>query len=207
MIGNIYKITPHNCEEFYIGSTMDMIIRERRHNEDFKNNTAKVYIKIRECGGFDMELLYEYECENKTELRMEEQRCIDMMKPTLNSNRAFTSEEDTILKAKQYREKNRDELIEKQRQYTEKNRDVIREKRKQYYQENKDVMSEKQREYNEKNRDVIREKDRQYYQENKQKITCECGCVMEKKALKRHQQSNKHINLMEQQHSITSKNN
>ena len=89
----IYKLIPHNCEEFYIGSTTDMKKRERTHIIDSKINTSKLYIKIRECGGFVMKLLYEYECENETELRMEEQLCIDIMKPILNSNRAFTSEE------------------------------------------------------------------------------------------------------------------
>ena len=218
MIGNIYKITPHNCEEFYIGSTWDMIQRERTHRQYSKNSTAKVYIKIRECGGFQMELLYEYECENKRELYMEEQRCMDKMKPTLNSQRAFRSEEDRILYTIQYNDQNRDVLNEKQLQYAEKNKDVLNEKKKQYYEKNKDVLLDKANKYNEKNKDVIREKyqknrdvilekQRQKYQQNKQKITCECGCVIVKQALKQHQQSKKHINLMEQQHSIMSKNN
>ena len=154
-IGYIYKITPHNCEEFYIGSTTDMKIRERQHITDSKIHTSKVYIKIRECGGFVMKLLYEYECENEPELRMEEQRCIDIMKPTLNSNRAFTSEED---------------YIENNKVYKEKNKDVIREKATQYYEKNKDVLLEKTKIYNEKNKDVIREKKKQHYEKNRDVI-------------------------------------
>ena len=134
--GFIYKITPHNCEEFYIGSTTDMKIRERKHITDSKINTSKLYIKIRECGGFVMKLLYEYECENEPELCMEEQRCMDTMKPTLNTNRAFTSEEGYIEQKKIYNEKNRDVIIDKAKQHYQKNKDVIIDKATQYYETN-----------------------------------------------------------------------
>ena len=80
MLGKIYRITPHNCCEFYIGSTTDMIQREKNHITYSKNRTAKLYETIRECGGFNMELLYEYECANEEELRMEEQRCMDTIR-------------------------------------------------------------------------------------------------------------------------------
>lgn len=97
MIGKIYKITPHNQSEFYIGSTMDMRARETTHRTDIENGKSLLYNKIRECDGFYMTLLYEYECENKTELKQEEQRAIDKLKPTLNMVRAYCSEEDRIL--------------------------------------------------------------------------------------------------------------
>ena len=44
-IGYIYKMTPHNCDEFYIGSTADMKIREKVHITDSKIKTSKLYIK------------------------------------------------------------------------------------------------------------------------------------------------------------------
>ena len=188
MLGNIYKITPHNCDEFYIGSTTDMKIRELRHNKNSKISTIKVYVKIREMGGFNMELLYVFECEDETELRMEEQRCMDKLKPTLNSIRAFNTEEDTILIKKQYYQENKDHLRDKQRQYNEQNKDHLRDKQRQYYQENRDVISEYKKQYDFKNRDVLREK-----------ITCVCGCDITRTNLNRHQKSSKHINLMEQQ--------
>ena len=166
-IGYIYKLTPHNCEEFYIGSTTDMKQRESQHITDSKIKTSKVYIKIRECGGFVMELLYEYECETEPELRMEEQHCIDIFKPTLNSRRAFTSEECYTENNKQYYETNRDVILEKHKIYDEKNREVRNEKQKIYYETNKDVIRDKQKIYNEKNRDVINEKQKVYYEKNK----------------------------------------
>ena len=169
-IGFVYKITPHNCEEFYIGSTTDMKQRESQHITVSKIKTTKVYIKIRECGGFVMKLLYEYECENETELRMEEQRCIDIMKPILNINRAFTSEEGHIEQRKIYNEKNKDVLREKQKIYAEKNKDAIREKQKIYNEKNREVLSEKHKIYNQKNKDAISGKKKQYAEKNRDVI-------------------------------------
>ena len=122
-------------------------------------------------GGFDMEVLYEYACANETELRMEEQRCIDKMKPILNSQRAYSSEEDTIEYHKQYREQNRDMILE----YNKKR-----------YEQNRDAIIEKQKKYNEQKKAVINKK-----------TTCECGCVVAKRHLNKHKQTNKHIKLME----------
>ena len=214
MIGKIYKLTPHKCCEFYIGSTFDMERREKRHRTDGKNRTYKIYEKIREMGGFDMELLYEYECENETELRMEEQRCIDNMKPKLNSYRAYNNEEDKLEYKKQYYEQNKDVLNENQKQYNEQNKAKILAKKKEYREENREVILAKKKEYNEQNKEVMRVKRKQHYEQNNdkakkyyeqnkavlnEKITCECGCVVVKRILNRHKQSNKHIKLMEQQ--------
>ena len=194
-IGYIYKITPHNCEEFYIGSTTDMKQRESQHITVSKIKTSKVYIKIRECGGFVMKLLYEYECENEPELRMEEQRCMDMMKPTLNTNRAFTSEEGYIEQKKIYNEKNRDVIIDKAKQHYQKNKDVIIDKATQYYETNKDAIREKKKIYNEKSKDVIREKKKK----RNEKINCECGSIVGKRSLSRHKKSKQHLNWLETQ--------
>tara|TARA_R110000803_G_scaffold168974_1_gene232024 strand:+ start:191 stop:802 length:612 start_codon:yes stop_codon:yes gene_type:complete len=168
--GFIYKITPHNCEEFYIGSTTDMKRRESYHIFASKTETTKLYIKICECGGFVMKILYEYECENEPELHMEEQRCIDILKPTLNSRRAFTSEECYIENKKQYYEKNRDGILEKQKIYKKKNRDGISEKKKIYNEKNRDGISENKKQYYEKNKDWISDKSKIRYQKNKDAI-------------------------------------
>ena len=146
MLGNIYKITPHECCEFYIGSTTDMKQREREHKSAVKKEKIKLYEKIRECGGFDIEVLYEYECENETELRMEEQRCIDKMKPTLNIKRAFNTKQDTLLIMKQYKYKNRDVLSEKAKQYYITTKEARMEYSKQYRIENREAINQRRRE-------------------------------------------------------------
>ena len=207
MLGKIYKLTPHKCCEFYIGSTWNMKERKKTHINDAVNKTYKIYEKIREMGGFDMEVLYEYECANETELRMEEQRCIDKMKPILNTYRAYISDEDRVLRTIRYRqsyyEKNKEVLIEKQKQYYEQNKEKVATKDKKYREANKDVILDKSKQYREQNREVIRVKQKEYNEKNKevlkQKITCDCGCVVAKRTLNKHKRTNKHIKLMEQQ--------
>ena len=185
MLGKIYKLTPHKCCEFYIGSTIDMELRERQHTTQVEISNSKLYKTIRECGGgYNMEVLYEYECVNETELRMEEQRCMDKLRPTLNTYRAFNTDE------------NNKEWF---KLHYQKNKDVINENNKKYYQENKDECKEYRNNYYKNNKD----KSKKYYQQNRelllQTITCECGCVVVKRTLNRHKQSNKHIKLMKQQ--------
>ncbi len=52
----------------------------------------------------------------------------------------------------------------------------------------------------------MNEKHKEYYIQNadklKEKCICECGCEVVKKGLKRHQQSPKHLNLLQQQLGI-----
>jgi len=156
MRGKIYKITPHECCEFYIGSTFDMEQRERRHIQSAKTEKRKLYEKIRECGGFDMEVLYEYECADEIELCVEEQRCIDELQPSLNMIRAYNSDEYNIEYQKQYQSK-----------YRETNKDALNEKAKQYYITNKEARMEYKKQYQIINKEAISQRKRQRYNARK----------------------------------------
>ena len=173
MLGGIYKLIPYNCDEFYIGSTENMKDREATHIQDAKTRNSKVYQKIRECKGFDMVLLYEYECENETELRMEEQRAINLLQPKLNTNRAYCSEEKKE-RAKLWRQNNRESVLELDKIYREKNKNKINERQKIYRENNRDktrlyyqTNKEKIKKQRETNKEQIAEKKRLYYQNNK----------------------------------------
>ena len=219
MIGKIYKITPHNQSEFYIGSTMDMRARETTHRTDIENGKSLLYNKIRECDGFYMTLLYEYECENKTELKQEEQRAIDKLKPTLNMVRAYCSEEDRIL----YSYNHRTERIVcecgvemakvKLRQHKSRNihkqnmeelnlygRLLTKEER---HMSETNVLKRKEqkRKDYEENRDKLLEKSKQYKIDNaeklKERMDCECGKNILSKTINRHKKSKYHIKFIE----------
>ena len=73
---------------------------------------------------------------------------------------------------------------------------------KQYREDNKDIINEKMKEYRENNKDTINEKNKQYRENNKdkinEKITCRCGCEVNKKHIARHQTSKKHMDLINQ---------
>lgn len=174
MIGFIYKITPLNSEYFYIGSSYDIDKRKRGHKNASKIKQTKLYKTIRECGDFEMIILYEFECENKTKLRLEEQKWIDKLKPQLNIVRAFNSDEDRLEFGRKYHQK-----------YYEDNK----EKFNKYYDANKDKINERTRQYNHDNRDAIIEKRRL-------KCVCDCGVSVCKSSLKKHKRTTKHEQLM-----------
>jgi len=103
--GNIYKLYCDGVDEFYIGSSSDMKERKRFHKYDCKNPNlrkynSKVYQYIRENKGFDkwkFEILETALFENKTALRVREQHYINLLKPSLNSQKAYiTGEEKKI---------------------------------------------------------------------------------------------------------------
>jgi len=118
----IYKITCNlpTINEIYIGSTADYEARCINHRHDCYNLNHprygfKVYNYIRTNGGFGnftIDVIEHYPCANKTAMRIREQYWIDKYKPTLNTNRAYRSEDDlkeyTNQYNKQYRTDNKD---------------------------------------------------------------------------------------------------
>jgi hypothetical protein len=86
---------------------------------------------------------------------------------------------------KRYCEDNKEKIKEKGKQYREDNKDRKQTYMKQYREDNK----EKIQEYKEDNR----EKTREYF---KEKVTCKCGCEVNKNSLKRHERNKKHTDLM-----------
>ena len=209
--GKIYKIINSENEIIYIGSTAQTLSR-RFCNHEYKGNGNRI-ILLENCP-----------CNSREELIKKEQEYIESHENLLNKNRAFNSEEynkeyyKEYLKKylEKYREENKDEISEKRKVYYEENKDKI----KVYYEENKEKLSEKQKVYNEKIKDTISEKKKIYYEKNKDrllekskvyneenknriseknkiKITCECGCEINKHKILRHKKTKKHIKLME----------
>jgi len=132
----IYKITCNlpSINEIYIGSTAEyekrcVAHRSDCHNVNSPNYSYKVYNYIRNNGGFGnftIDVIEHYPCANKTAMRIREQYWINEYKPTLNTNRAYRTEEDSITDMKQYYQVNKAELKEQMKQCNEK------EKHKQY---------------------------------------------------------------------------
>ena len=168
----IYKI--HNDDICYIGSTHHEYERERKHKSDCNNENGEhyntpVYKHIRENGGWDnwkFEVIEEYPCDNRTQLRIRERDYYDLLNPELNMIRPYISEEEmkeerTQRSAKHYQD-NREEIIEKHAKYNEEHTEEIKENKANYYQ---------------KNIEVIKEKTSKYRGNNKEKIYRKCICV------------------------------
>jgi len=165
MIGFIYKISV--IDEFYIGSTINLNGRKAKHKQDSKTLNSLLYKKIRDNNyEFKMEVLHGFKCENETELRIEERRVCEELKPTLNMNRVIRSCEEDKEHKKQYYIDNAEKLKQYSNDYYKNNKDYYQA----YYLNNVDRL--------------------------KERIICECGCDVMKSKITRHKKSKKHINLM-----------
>ena len=183
-VGDIYKITVD--KDFYIGSTFDFNKRLIAHKSFSTVKNSKLYIAIRHNNyEFDMELLYEYECYTDEELRMEEQRCYEELKPNLNMKRPYISKEEKIevnkQTCKEYYIENKESRLEYQNQY---------------YIENKESRLEYQNQHYIKNRDTLLER-RKKYRDNK-KYICGCGSrvLNENAGIRTHEQTQRHKNYL-----------
>ena len=188
----VYKISFKDCDEFYIGSTVNLMNRKIKHkyscyNSKVKKYNYKLYQFIREHYEWKdviFEILEEYETVlDKLELRKLEQKYINELKPTLNHRKAYQSKEERkeqiIKSTKKYREKK--ETQERIKKYREENREKIKEQKKIYREENKEELKEKKRIYREENKAKLNEK-----------IKCECGGKYIHNCRARHLKSTKH---------------
>ncbi len=157
--------------EFYIGSTHDEKQREQTHKSDCNNENSekynyKVYIFIRDNGGWDnwiFKVIQRFPCENKIELVEREQYHYDLLKSALNTYRPYVSEEERkeqirIYDSKRYKD----------------NRDEIKIVKSKYYKDNREEIRIKQ----------------------KQKFICDCGVELTIGSKKRHLETNRHKNFI-----------
>jgi hypothetical protein len=175
-IYTFYKITCNEENDFtYVGSTINFKSRKCQHKstcsqQNDKNHNVKVYLTIREFGGWDnwtMSPIENLECASKIDALIREQYWIDEFKPKLNCNNAYGLNNDNMKmeNAKKnrevYREKNRDKKKEQNRKYRAENRDKISEQKKETYQKNPEFYIEKSKKYGYENRDIIKARRRQ----------------------------------------------
>jgi len=88
----IYKILDVNKNIIYVGSTCQALYqRFKSHNHNHEGNT--------------IELIKNFPCDNFTELRIEENKYINLYPNLLNKNRAHITEEDNkVWRVKYYRD-------------------------------------------------------------------------------------------------------
>jgi hypothetical protein len=168
----VYKIWyDDEPENFYIGSTKYRQLAKRMayHRGKVKlGNTSKLYTAIREKGINNFNYIQIASCmvNNFDEQRMFEQEYLDLLKPTLNMIRAFTSEE--VIKEYQQLYFQIPENKEKQKSYN-----------KAYYKAYKQIpeYKEKIKEYSKRYRQIPENKEKikayqqtQEYKEKKKKI-------------------------------------
>lgn len=168
--------------EQYIGSTkMSLSERLRLHKNDYRRylngkcNYMTSFDLFKKYGidGIDVKPIESYKYDDLKDLRRREGYYIQACE-CINKVVAGRSK-------KEYNQINREAINSKNKQYQLDNYERIKEHRRKHYEINRDLIKENYY----ANRDTINAK-----------ITCECGCIVIKRALSTHQKSAKHINLM-----------
>ena len=177
--GKIYKITNDYNDEIYIGSTCDTLVKrfsahKKTCNND-KSNHLPLYKLMNEIGfyRFRIQLIEEYPCEDKYQLRQKEGQYIRQL-GTLNKIIAGRT-------GIEYRLENKEKI--KEYNMTEK----AKHQRKVY----------RETDENKEKKKII---DKIYKENNKEKITlvkkeiivCECGGTCQRDGLARHKRTAKH---------------
>ena len=211
-------------EKLYVGSTNNYPKRETDHARFMSVNSPNLYKTIRANDlKYTIEIYKEYPCADRTELRKEEQRCINELGGLdclLNTINAWV---DTQVYRKEYRENNKDKIkIQKAEEYQRNkeaykassaeyratHKEEIAENNKKHYEENKEEILQKQKEYHEANKEEINIKRREAAKTPEAKakrkeqdskwgsvrIECECGSFYRKDNKAAHFRTQKHKN-------------
>ena len=179
--GKIYKITDIAYTKMYIGSTTQSLSRRfSKHKANYKVWKDGKYGKSTSYDLFDefgienckIELIEEYECENKSQLERKEGEHIKLnecVNKIVAGRTPKEYREDNKEVIKQYRLENK----EKHKQYKEDNKDKLDLYQKEWREDNKDAIKA----YREDNKEVInqyrlenKEKHKQYKEDNKDKL-------------------------------------
>ena len=214
---SIYKIYSDFHDDFYIGSTTNLVNRIQAHkyrcnNLSYKKTNYKIYKTIRENGGWDNWQIVEIDkLINVTSIqaRQCEDKWILQLKPTLNTIRAFTSDIEKKIHEKEYKQLDRMNNPEKIRQQRHdeyiRNRERYQATFKKYREDNREELKTKKHEEYEKNREKYIERAKKYREDNRdavnkrrtEKIECTCGITFSRNDKARHERSLTHKNYIE----------
>jgi len=195
--GRVYKITNNLTGDFYIGSTKHKILKrwiEHKYNStnpERRSYNCKLYQNYREHGidNFRIEKIEKLNVKNKDELHEREQHYISLFKPTLNTQRAFTTEETRKETLRKYLEKNKEKIYEGNKKrcarFKEKNEQHIKDYKAEWYRKRKEqgLIRKRPKEKN----DITLEK------RKNEKVECECGAIVRKDGFKKHNLTKKHL--------------
>ncbi len=131
--GKIYKITNDFNNDIYIGSTCDKLTKRFSHHKAvIKREIQRPLYKLMDEIGFErfrIELIEDYPCQDKYELRQKESDYIRKI-GTLN----IKIDDRT---PKEYKQENKEKISAKKKEYYEDNKEKIKVLDKQKYEEKK----------------------------------------------------------------------
>ena len=174
----IYKIVSPSTDKIYIGSTTQTLAqRLGKHLGNYKDYTInnKGYMT-----SFEIIKLLDYSI-----VLLEE--CNFNNKQQLHEREAFYIKQNINICV------NNNIPLRTQAEYRQDNKEFIAEIYKQYHINNKERITEYNKQYHINNKEHLIERAKQYRNDNKEPLQCECGLILKKINLNRHQQSQKHF--------------
>jgi hypothetical protein len=214
--GKVYRIVClSNPEIQYVGSTFNQLrhrftqhkIVFRKWTKDKTNAMISIFPYFNQYGieNFRMILIKEYivcaeHNKDSRHLKSKEQIWINKLK-CVNKIASFGIW--CVVKksvSKMYRITNKEIISEKGKIHYSNNKEMISDKHKIHREEHKEMIRDHNKIYREEHKEMIREHNKIYKDKTKairsQPITCECSCIIQKRAKFRHMKSKKHIQLM-----------
>ena len=186
----IYKLINYDYPDLvYVGSTTNFTKRKQHHKErclnpNDKKHKCKVYVSIRENGGWEnwnMIKICDYPCNNRREAEQEEDRYMILMKSNLHMRRPFQTPETK----KEYNDIRKDIKKEYDKVRRTEKADEIKAKKREAYHRDK-----------EKYRERIKEKYIRDREKNTQLITCDCGTTLQLCRKSSHEKTKKHLKYL-----------
>ena len=166
----IYTIRSPHTEKYYIGSTTQKLCKRFSDHKvkyklylDAKHHFVTSF-KILELGDAYIELLEEYECDNKTQLEKREGEFIRIHKDNCVNKRIEGRTK------KEYRTDNLEKFKQTYNKYKIDNKDKISKYHKQYRIDNKESISKQNKQHYNDNIESIKANNKQYRTDNKDKI-------------------------------------
>jgi len=141
----IYKITCNVTGLCYIGSTTQELEDRMKRHKNIKGNNYKS-LEIIKNNDYIYEVIENYPCENKIELRQREQFYIDSIE-CVNKHNAYGLD---IENYKEYQKKYAKKNLEKKNQQAKdryNKNEELRQKKREYELKNKEKISQRQKEY------------------------------------------------------------
>jgi len=183
-LGKIYKLTSPSNNLVYYGSTAQQHLSTRiaSHIRDYNCylNNKRDYItsfEILKCEDYKYELIEEYPCNNKPQLKTRERWYIQNNECVNKNIPGRTAAEYHKEYDKKYREANKDKIAVQNKEYREANKDKLKKYQKEY-----------DTKYREANKDKIKDN-------RSKKIVCKCGCEIRRSDIAAHKKTQKHIRL------------
>jgi len=183
--GKIYKLYSKQQNITYIGSTAmyylsQRLVTHKSSHKRYLNNKSKssytTSFKILECEDYKIELLENYPCANKKQLKDRERYYIENNECV---NKCIPNRTHAEYNKKWYQD-NKERILEQTKEYNKAN-------------------VEHKKEYDKKYREVNVE----YYKERaSQKVVCKCGCQVRKGDIAKHLKTKKHLDLVQNKDTI-----